>query len=376
MTREPSSKDESAATSSPLTSREPAIPGSSDGGPPAERNPGRASEADREDKAARHRLRNGLISLAILGALVIGLLSSVSGLHSIAHAVTRISLPTLFICIGLEMLSCIGYVVAFLEVFPRAPIRFGARVALTELAFGAAVPVGGAGSAAIGVWLLVERGRDPKTTAERSAMLFLLTSAVNVVTLAATGIGLWLGILSGPRDPLLSLLPGAVGVVTFVFFLFLPAIMGRLAASRSPGKLRTLLDSAATTVIGTRKLVFSLDWRNLGALGFLWFDIAVFVLCVDAAVGHAVPIAELVLAYQIGYLSSLIPVPGGLGVVDGSFVGLLVLYGVHATSATAGTIVYRGISLWVPALWGTAAFLILQRTRGQPLTLREPPARR
>jgi uncharacterized protein (TIRG00374 family) len=80
--------------------------------------------------------------------------------------------------------------------------------------------------------------------------------------------------------------------------------------------------------------------------------------------------STIVLAYQIGYLSNLIPVPGGIGILDGSFVGMFVLYGVNATQATAATLVYHAISLWVPAMWGTVAFLLLRRSRGQPLTLR------
>ena len=78
------------------------------------------------------------------------------------------------------------------------------------------------------------------------------------------------------------------------------------------------------------------------------------------------------LAYQIGYLSNLIPVPGNIGVLDGSMVGMFVLYGVSATLATAATVVYHAIALWVPAMWGTIAFIILRRTRHEPITLRPP----
>jgi len=77
-----------------------------------------------------------------------------------------------------------------------------------------------------------------------------------------------------------------------------------------------------------------------------------------------------VLAYQIGYLSNIIPIPGNIGVLDASVVGMFVLYGVPATLATAATVVYHAIALWVPALWGTVAFLILRRTRNKPLHLR------
>jgi uncharacterized membrane protein YbhN (UPF0104 family) len=75
-------------------------------------------------------------------------------------------------------------------------------------------------------------------------------------------------------------------------------------------------------------------------------------------------------AYQVGYLSNVIPIPGGIGVLDRSMGGMLVLYGVAATPAAAATIVYHAIALWIPAMWGTLAFLILRRTRHGPLTLR------
>jgi hypothetical protein len=59
-------------------------------------------------------------------------------------------------------------------------------------------------------------------------------------------------------------------------------------------------------------------------------------------------------------------------VLDGSLVGMLVLYGTSATVATAATVVYHAIALWIPAMWGTVAFLILRRTRNEPITLRPP----
>jgi uncharacterized protein (TIRG00374 family) len=118
-------------------------------------------------------------------------------------------------------------------------------------------------------------------------------------------------------------------------------------------------------------MLLSRDWRLVGAIGFLWFDIGVLAACF-AATGHTPQLSVLVLAYQIGYISNLVPIPGGIGVLDGSFVGMFVLYGVNATTATAATVVYHAIALWIPAMWGTTSYLILRRTRDRPLTLRPP----
>jgi uncharacterized membrane protein YbhN (UPF0104 family) len=319
---------------------------------------------------ARRSLRNGIITLVLMVALAAGLLLAVPGLKGVAKTVSAMNGWWLAAAVVLEILSCAAYILAFLQVFDRAPRRFGARVALSELAFGAAVSIGGAGSVAVGAWLLVERGAPAGRVAERSAILFLYTSAINVITLAVSGLGLFLG-LPGPSNPLLSLVPGLVGVAVFVLFLALPRYVDRIAAKANPGRIRTLLTETAITVRETERLIFHPDWRLIGAVGFLWFDIGVLYACFLAA-GHAPPLAPVVLAYQIAYLSNFIPVPGGIGVLDGSMIGMLVLYGIAGTVATAATVVYHAISLWIPAMWGTIAFIILQRTKKQPIIPRTP----
>jgi uncharacterized membrane protein YbhN (UPF0104 family) len=323
---------------------------------------------------ASRTLRRGLISLAILVALAVGLILAVPGLHGVGHRLAHMQLGWIAAAIALEILSCLGYVLAFLQVFETTPIRFGGRVALTELAFGTAVSLGGAGSVAVGAWLLIERGARPGRVAERSAVLFLITSAVNVITMTVVGLALFVGILPGPRNPLLSALPAAVGIAVLVF-LAVPRLSDLGAANRAPGRIQTLLKTTAESVRDTRDLLFKPDWRIAGAFAYLWCDIAVLAACF-AATGHSPPLAAIVLAYQIGYLSNVIPIPGGIGVLDGSMVGMLVLYGVAATPAAAATIVYHALALWIPAMWGTLAFLILRRTRHEPLTLRPTLAAR
>ena len=320
---------------------------------------------------ARRSLRNGFITLVLALALAVGLLLAVPGLKGVATTVSNMKLQWVVVAVLLEVVSCVCYVVAFLQVFDRAPVRLGARVALSEEAFGAAVSLGGAGSLAVGAWLMVERGAPPRRIAERSAVLFLYTSAINVITLILAGLGLFLG-LPGPSNPLLSIVPAAVGAVVLVLFLLLPRYVDRILRRVQPGRLEAFLTETAASVRDTKRLVFHPDWRIVGAIGYLWFDIAVLFACFAAA-GHMPPLAPVVLAYQIGYLSNFIPVPGGIGILDGSMIGMLVLYGVGGTVATAATLVYHVISLWVPAIWGTVAFILLQKTKKQPVVLRNPP---
>jgi len=330
---------------------------------------------DEGGRDAGRRLRNGLISLTVLVALIVGLLLAIPGLKGVERTVAHMAAGWIAIAVLLEILSCLGYVLAFLQVFERAPIRFGARVALSELAFNAAVSLGGAGSLAVGAWLLVERGAPLRRVAERSAVLFLLTSAINVITFVLAGLALLTGLVPGPGNPLLSALPAAIGTVVFLGVLLLPKAIDRPAIRRLPHRILIVLETLAESVTHTRQYLSRPDWRLLGAVGYLWFDIGVLLACFAAAHDHP-SLIVVVLAYQIGYLSNIIPVPGGVGVLDGSLVGALVLYGASATTATAASLIYHAIALWVPALWGTIAFLVLRHTRRQPLKLRPTRAER
>jgi len=317
---------------------------------------------------AGRSLWHGVVYLGLLGLLVAGLLLAVPGLHGVGHAITHMRPAWLAAAVGFEVLSCLSYVLAFLRVFELTPARIGARVALSELAFGAAVSLGGAGSIAIGSWLLIERGAPPARVIERSAVLFMLTSAVNIITLVVVGFGLFTGLFAGPQQPLLTIVPAGVGLVVFVGFIVLTGAAEGLAERRAPGRARTVLSELAASVRDTERLLLAPDWRLLGAIGYLWFDIGVLIACF-AALGDVPPLAPVILAYQLGYLTDLIPVPGGIGVVDASLVGLLVLFGVNATDATAAVLAYHAIALWVPALWGALAFLMLRRGRGTQVTL-------
>jgi uncharacterized membrane protein YbhN (UPF0104 family) len=331
-----------------------------------------ALQSEQVDAAkARRSLRNGFVTLILGLALAAGLLLAVPGLKGVATTISNMKTEWVVAAVVLEALSCACYVLAFLQVFDRAPARVGAEVALSEEAFGAAVSLGGVGSLAVGAWLMVERGAPPGRIAERSAVLFLYTSAINGITLILAGVGLFLG-LPGPSNPLLSIVPAALGAAGLGLFMLLPRYVDRIVGRLQPGRLQAFLTETAASVRDTEHLVFHPDWRIVGAVGYLWFDIAVLFACFAAA-GETPPLAPVVLAYQIAYLSNFIPVPGGIGILDGSMIGMLVLYGVGGTVATAATLAYHAIALWVPAVLGTIAFIVLQKTKRQPVVLRNPP---
>jgi uncharacterized protein (TIRG00374 family) len=99
----------------------------------------------------------------------------------------------------------------------------------------------------------------------------------------------------------------------------------------------------------------------LGAVAYWGFDIAVLGVCFHAF-GSVVPVAVLVMGYFLGTLGSLLPLPGGIGGVEGGMIGAFVAFGAPADTALIAVLAYRAISFWLPTLPGIAGYLVLRST--------------
>ena len=100
--------------------------------------------------ATTRQLWRNLLVLLVAIAVVVGLLKAVPGLRGVGRTLSRISPGWLVLAVVLEILSCLGYVIAFQQVFRRVPQRTAAGVAWSELAFQTVFPAGGAGGLAFG----------------------------------------------------------------------------------------------------------------------------------------------------------------------------------------------------------------------------------
>ena len=93
------------------------------------------------------------------------------------------------------------------------------------------------------------------------------------------------------------------------------------------------------------------NWKLVGALAYYAFDNAVLWAAFHAY-GRVPPLGVVVMGYLVGSLAGALPLPAGLGAVDGGLIGALVLYGAPPAPAAAAVLLYRGISLSVPAVLG------------------------
>jgi len=315
------------------------------------------------DEFSPSRLRRSLLVLAAIVLVVVAGLVLVPGLGSLRENFGGAQPGWLALAAVLELGSCAGYVVAFRGVFcRRMSWRTSTEIGLSELAANSVFSIGGAGGLALGAWILRRGGLAADFIARRTVAFFLLTSLANVSFLAIGGLALAAGLLSGSQGVLLGLIPAVVAALAIALVLATRQLAGVLARRSMRARLVAAASAAADGVDEALRLLRARDPAILlGASGYLLFDVAMLGVCF-AAFGNDVPlVAVLLVAYIIGQLGSLIPIPGGIGGVDAGLIGTLVLYGVDATDAAVAVIAYRGLLLTIPALLGLPALAVLRR---------------
>ena len=60
-------------------------------------------------------------------------------------------------------------------------------------------------------------------------------------------------------------------------------------------------------------------------------------------------------------LGNLLPLPGGVGGVEGGMIGAFVAFGEPAGVAVVAVLAYRLVSFWLPTVVGGPAYLALRR---------------
>ena len=325
------------------------------------------------EELSRRKLSRRLLVLTAIVLAVVAVVTLLPGLDGLRARLSHAKPGWLVLGVCLKVLSGLGYVAIFRMVFcRRMSWRVSYQIGMSEVGANALLPTGGAGGLALGAWALKRGGMPASEIARRTAAFFLLTSVANVLGVVVIGLGLAVRVLPGETNLALTLLPAVIAA---------GSIVGSLLAGRSAARLHRRLQaneagaSSKRSTLALKTLVAIADGVNEavallregnavligGILAYLIFDITI-LWATFRAFGSAPPVAILTIAYLIGELGGLIPVPGGIGGVDAGLVGTFVLYNVPITAAASAVLAYRAIALWVPAVVGSAAFVSLRRT--------------
>jgi uncharacterized membrane protein YbhN (UPF0104 family) len=326
--------------------------------------------------------------LALLVAVVALLIGTLPGLGEVREHFADAQPGWLVAMVALEVGSCLSYVVAFRGVFcARLGWRFSYEIGMAEQGTNVLLPAGGVGGLALGAWALRQGGMGTDRIARRSVAFFVLTSIPNFVSAAVLGCLLGAGVLSGAGPALLSGVLGALALAAIIMVAVLPRALGRvgpdhdgpLRQDRLPIRARRIARRVAATVAGgVEDAALLLRARQpyviLGSIGYMALDVAALAAAFKAF-GATPSFATFVFAYTIGQLGGLIPLPGGIGGIDGGLIGALTLYGSPLALVTAAVLAYRVVQLGIPAILGSIAFVQLRRTLDReetPAALCEP----
>jgi uncharacterized protein (TIRG00374 family) len=312
-------------------------------------------------------------TLQIVAALaVVGLVLLLApGLGEVRDLLTDARPGWVALAVALEVMSCVSYVLMFRPVFCNSmPWRTSWEIGLAELGAGSIVPASGAGGLALGAWILSQGGMSAQRIASRSVAFFVIKSSVNFVAVAVLGTVMALG-LAGPDLSLwLTAVPAVGAVLVIATVLVVPRLgVGPPVPAEAGRTRRAMREVRRALVGGAGEAVQIVRSRNLlviaGAIGYWAWDNAV-LWATFHAFGASPPITVILMGYLIGQLGGLLPLPGGLGGIDGGLIGTLIVFGTPAALTAAAVLVYRVILFWLPLLVGAVAFASLRRALNSP----------
>jgi putative heme transporter len=371
---------------------------------------GRPSRARRRaggDDLPRVRLTRGrvLAALAFVAsalAFLYFVLPKLLGLNETWNRIEHGNAWWLALGAVLEVCSFLGYIALFRGVFvrgdgvqrPAAPgggdsldlsaapdggasARIGWResyqITMASLAATRLIAAAGAGGIALTAWALRRSGMGRRTVASRMIAFLALLYGVYMVTMVLDGVGLYIGLIPGPAPFAITIVPAIFGAVVISLFLGIstlsvdisrmlgPVTAGRRRLARLASRLSAASATAATGVRSAIELLRDRNPNVLGAVAWWGFDIAVLWACFHAF-GGSPPKGVIVMSYFVGMLGNVLPLPGGIGGVDGGMIGAFTAFGVNVELSVVAVLAYRAFAFWLPTLPGAVAYLQLRRT--------------
>jgi uncharacterized protein (TIRG00374 family) len=326
----------------------------------------------------RRRVLGGIVFAACVVAFLYFVLPKLAGFDETWSRFKEGDPVWLAVALVLELASFGGYLILFRGVFarelPQVRWRHSYQITMAGLAATRLFAAGGAGGVALTAWALRRAGMPARRVAARMMTFMVALYWVYTSALLVDGLLLRTGILSGSSSFALTVVPAVFGGVAMLIALaaaLVPADLGRRweLGVRGPHWVATAVKwlgrVPATLGAGVRgglQMLRDRDLALLGALAWWGFDMSVLWACFHAFGGDPPPWGALVMAYFLGMLGNTLPLPGGIGGVEGGMIGALIAFDVPGGLAVVAVLAYRVFSFWLPTIPGAIAYLGLRRT--------------
>jgi len=334
----------------------------------------------------RQAITFGVFVLTVVGFLYF-VLPKLAGVGTTLHHLENGDGWWIAFGVVLELLSFAGYVVLFRAVFvttrsrpprlshPPGPIGWSEsyQITMAGLAATRLFATAGAGGVALTAWALRRSGMEARLVACRMVAFMVLLYAVYAGSVLLDGLGLGTGLFPGGGSFALTFVPAIVAAVLMTVvgaMALLPGDVERRLGRWASGsgalahwvaRAVTVPALAASGVRTAIELIRERDPGLLGAVAWWGFDICV-LWAMFHAFGSPPPFTVIWMSYFIGMLGNLLPLPGGLGGVEGGMIGAFAAFGVNLDLAVLAVLSYRAISFWLPTIPGAVAYFQLRHT--------------
>jgi len=303
-----------------------------------------------------------VVASAVMVAGLVVIAPALADLPDVWSKLTTGHLGWLLFALVLQVASFVGHAILFRAVSidadgdsSRIGFRASTEITLAGHAATRLFASAGAGGIALTAWALKKSGMEARDVAARMTTFMVLLYSVYMGALLFGGLGLYTGIIPGGGSFALTIVPAIFG----------GAVIALVASAQlvQPGesRLRRWLAPVGTGVRDARHLLRRGNAGLVGALMWWAFDIACLWACFNAF-GHSPAVGVLVLGYFIGMLANTLPLPGGVGGVDGGMIGAFIAFGVDPAGAIVAVLAYRFFAFWLPIAPGAVAFATLRRT--------------
>ncbi len=279
--------------------------------------------------------------------------------------------------LAFAVLTFLGYVLLFRGVFagegPRIGFAASYQITMAGLAATRLFAAGGAGGLILMAWALRRSGMRRRRVADLTLAFLVLTYGVYMGALVVVGLGLYWGVLRGPEPFAITVVPAIFGATVIVLALALsavpPDLQRRLERRAQRGgrfdrTAQRLANLPAAFSAGTREAARHVRGSDPAVLGaFLYWAAQIAILwAAFRAFGQAPPGAVIVMCFFVGMVGNLLPLPAGIGGVDGATIGAFAAFGVDVDLAIVAVLTYRAFAFYLPTIPGAIAYFQLRRT--------------
>jgi uncharacterized membrane protein YbhN (UPF0104 family) len=341
---------------------------------------------ERPEEDAEPRLEFTPRKLLVLGGFLLAaiaalyfLLPQVAGLDDTWHRIGDGSPYWTFLALLFTAGMFGGYVLMFRGVFTRAgetdriDWKASYQITMAGLAASRIFAAGGAGGLVLTAWALRRSGMRKRRVADTTLSFLILTYFPYAAAVIICGFGLRYGPFPGEAPFALTVVPAVLALIALgigLSFALVPTDLQRRLGdwARGHGRFGSYAQLAAnapaSASAGMRGAIAHLRSRDpalLGAILFWAFQILV-LWAAFRAFGDSPPAAVLVQAFFVGMLGNLLPLPGGVGGVEGGMIASLAAFGVDGGLAVVAVLVFRAFTFWLPMIPGVIAYFGLRKT--------------